>query len=134
MEDYLCSGEGYFYDPKDPSKCIYGLPPEVEEQRREEDVINSILKEKKNKSRIVKALKIIRQSGARDIKFKIHLLRKLGYSHVKTHRGDIEFGKINEVDYPNIARMYEATIQGLRGLIDNSNKESKLVERLDSFQ
>jgi len=36
MKKIINSGEGYFVDKKDPSRCFYGIPPEIDEIRNQE--------------------------------------------------------------------------------------------------
>ncbi len=36
MTKYENSGEGYWVNPEDPSRGIYGIPPEIEREREEE--------------------------------------------------------------------------------------------------
>jgi len=134
MEEYQSSGEGYWHNRSNPSKSIYGISPEIEEEINENWRIDSFSEERRKKTRIAKAMNLIRESGARDINYKIYLLRKLDYSQVKTRRGLIKFEKVNEIDYPNITRMYETIIQELRDIVKNPDKKTALINRLDSLQ
>lgn len=129
--DFICSGEGYFFRNGDPSQGFYGIPLEVEEQRMMEWKTSSIQEESKNNLIVIKALKLLRESQGNGIDYKINLLERLGYSRVKTSNGYVKFRNLIKRDYSNLSNMYERTIKELREIVKNPNRKSKLVDRLN---
>jgi urease beta subunit len=134
VNEYVSSGEGYFHRKGDPSNGCYGIPLEIEKERNMEWYAELLTQKKQDKLRIIKALKLIKNHHTHDINYKIDFLRKLGYSKVKIKKGEIKFENITKKNISNISRMYERTIFGLKEIIKHPEKESKLVQRLDSLQ
>ncbi len=133
-EKYIPSGEGYWYIAGDPSKGFYGLPSEVEKEREGKWKERFFLEEAERKGRVVKALKLIRESGARDICYKVSFLERLGFSKINVRNSRISLREAVNSYPQNINRMYERVIRELREIVRNPSRNSKLAERLDSFQ
>jgi hypothetical protein len=131
---YVPSGEGYFIDSKDPSKGFYGLSPEIEKQKEREFEERLFLEEINIRKRKLKAIKLLEGSGSRDIGYKINSLQRLKYKKINIKGGVLELNKIKENEYPYLERFYQRTLNELREIINNPNKKSKLVERLDSIE
>ncbi len=123
------SGDGYFHVKKDPSRGFYGIPPELEEELNSKFEKGLLIE----KLRVIKAVKLIKESNSRDLKYKIFFLKRLGYNNLNVRKKTVSLDEA-EVYPQNVDRMYIRTLNELREIIRNPNKKSKLVERLDSIQ
>jgi len=134
VRKYIPSGEGYWCNAENPSEGCVGMPSEIERSMQKKWEEESSLDESLEKLKIGKAMKLIRESGARDMNYKISFLEELRYKQVKVKGDTIDLRKAVEKYPQNIDRMYNNVIKGLRDFVKNPKKESKLIERLDTFQ
>lgn len=132
--EYTPVGDGYFAVDNDSSRCCYGIPPELDEERLLEWQAESLYNREIEKVRRAKAMRFIRESDSRDINYKVGFLKKFGYESAYVRGGKVSLDKIEERHYSNVTRMYNRVINELREVVKNPSKKSKLVERLDNLQ
>ena len=130
---YLPSGEGFFYQKGDPSRGVYGISPEIQEERNKEFQDNLSIEKYSIMKRVSKASELINEGGSSVI-HKISLLKKLGIQNVKIRGGFVSLDCILEENYPNLHKAYESTINELRKIVKNPYKKSTLADRLDSME
>ena len=131
---YKPSGEGYFVDLENPCNGVYGISPEIEEQRKREFQEQAEIDKYHNKIRVIKAMNLIREIRSRDPEYKISLLKKLGHKNIYVKGGKINLDKITEKYYPNLHRAYERIVNELDEIVKNPSKKSTLADRLDSME
>ena len=128
---YINAGEGYWYDSKNPSRGVSGLPPEIQEQREKkynESLYLELAEEIAIKSKAEKLLE--KYSGLVSREEKIKFLEEImKYRKIKVEGGYSEF---ENAEKKFIDRMYKKVIRGLQSITENPRKykNSKLVDRI----
>ncbi len=128
---YRNSGDGYYYNPRNPSKGGQGMPPEEYEKRKEEFIMGlyAEIAEKRAISSRAEIL-LMKYSNLTSREEKIKFLEEImKHKGVKVKGGFSDF-RMAEDGF--IHGMYMRTINGLKKIIENplKYKDSKLVERI----